>query len=287
MSSPPTSDADALARGLAALKRTAWAEARAAFAATPAEPVAMDTLHPLALLGRSAAELDRDQPRAALDPLHSYLRRVLPEERERRVPGLVLVVEARTRLNDQPEATSALAELKEIAELGGTPPLQATVRYAEGIAAAARGERDAARTLLESAADQFDTAGMPWEAATARLALAGTLADLEERDAAEWETRRVISGLRKLGAESLLARAHALLDRLRPSGRLSGNRSLLTKREREVLRLVADGQSDKMIAGDLGLSEHTVHRHMANILRKTGTSSRAAAVAKAAKDGAI
>ena len=57
--------------------------------------------------------------------------------------------------------------------------------------------------------------------------------------------------------------------------------SPLTRRETEVLRLVASGLSNRDIAASLVLSEHTVHRHVANILRKLAQSSRAAAAAYA------
>jgi ATP/maltotriose-dependent transcriptional regulator MalT len=51
----------------------------------------------------------------------------------------------------------------------------------------------------------------------------------------------------------------------------------------EVLRLVADGMSNQDISTTLVLSGHTVHRHVANVLGKLGVSSRAAAVAEAAR----
>jgi DNA-binding CsgD family transcriptional regulator len=63
--------------------------------------------------------------------------------------------------------------------------------------------------------------------------------------------------------------------------------SPLTSRETEVLRLVAAGMSNREIAGSLVLSEHTVHRHVANILRKLTQSSRAAAAAQATRLGYI
>lgn len=63
--------------------------------------------------------------------------------------------------------------------------------------------------------------------------------------------------------------------------------SPLTARETEVLRLVASGLSNREIASSLVLSEHTVHRHVANIRRKLARSSRAAATAHATRLGLI
>jgi DNA-binding NarL/FixJ family response regulator len=63
--------------------------------------------------------------------------------------------------------------------------------------------------------------------------------------------------------------------------------SPLSGRETEVLRLVAAGLSNREIASALVLSEHTVHRHVANLLRKLGDSSRAAAAAHATRAGYI
>jgi len=67
----------------------------------------------------------------------------------------------------------------------------------------------------------------------------------------------------------------------------SNGASPLSRRETEVLRLVASGLSNREIASSLVLSEHTVHRHVANILRKLAQSSRAAAAAHAARAGII
>jgi len=61
----------------------------------------------------------------------------------------------------------------------------------------------------------------------------------------------------------------------------------LSEREREVLRLVAEGLGDSDIAERLVLSPHTVHRHVANIRHKLGLRSRSAAAAAAARAGLI
>jgi DNA-binding CsgD family transcriptional regulator len=63
--------------------------------------------------------------------------------------------------------------------------------------------------------------------------------------------------------------------------------TVLTPRELDVLKLVAQGLSNPDIARRLVLSEHTVHRHLANILRKLGLSSRAAAAAWGVRAGLL
>ena len=69
--------------------------------------------------------------------------------------------------------------------------------------------------------------------------------------------------------------------------RASPNPVLLSRREREILACVAQGLSDREIADQLVLSSHTVHRHVANIRRKLGRTSRTAAVAEAARLGLL
>jgi DNA-binding NarL/FixJ family response regulator len=61
----------------------------------------------------------------------------------------------------------------------------------------------------------------------------------------------------------------------------------LSAREREILRLVARGLSNPAIAAELALSEHTVKRHVANILVKLNLPTRAAASAAAARAGLL
>jgi predicted ATPase/DNA-binding CsgD family transcriptional regulator len=59
----------------------------------------------------------------------------------------------------------------------------------------------------------------------------------------------------------------------------------LSAREAQVLRLLADGQSNKEIARELALSVHTVERHLANVYAKIGARGRADAVAYALRHG--
>jgi DNA-binding NarL/FixJ family response regulator len=59
----------------------------------------------------------------------------------------------------------------------------------------------------------------------------------------------------------------------------------LSPRELEVLQLIAAGLTNGEIATRLVISQHTVHRHVTNILRKLGVSSRVAATAYAHQHG--
>jgi DNA-binding CsgD family transcriptional regulator len=63
--------------------------------------------------------------------------------------------------------------------------------------------------------------------------------------------------------------------------------AVLTDREREVLALVARGLTDQEVAEQLVISPHTVHRHVANLRRKLGSTSRSAAVAEASRLGLL
>lgn len=71
-------------------------------------------------------------------------------------------------------------------------------------------------------------------------------------------------------------------------GALSSGPALtaLTTREQDVLRLIATGRTNASIARDLGIAEHTVERHAANLYRKLGVRSRAEATAWAIRNGA-
>ena len=237
--------------------------------------------HPLALLCRSAIALGRGDLTAAIDDAARYLR-LIGDARTERAPALELLAEAYEATADEDNAADAARELRSIADWAGTEPLLGAARHAEGCACAAAGDVAGAREAFEDAVELLGRAGLPFEAARARVALGSTLRALGREDAAQAQLDLARERLGRLGAAAEERRAASL----RVGGGSAAD-DLLSPRESDVLRLVAEGLSNKQIAAQLGLSPHTVHRHVANILVKLRLSSRAAAAAYAARRGLI
>ncbi len=61
----------------------------------------------------------------------------------------------------------------------------------------------------------------------------------------------------------------------------------LTAREREVLRLMAQGLVNRQIAAELGISSHTVKYHVASVLAKLGAHTRTEAVTRGLREGLL
>jgi LuxR family maltose regulon positive regulatory protein len=207
--------------------------------------------HPLSLLGRAELALDAGSRGEAEELARSYLRRIAPEDRLGRAAGLELLV----RIDPSSErARAGLAELQELARHVATLPLRATAAFTEALVAG-----DSER--MEEAVDLFARSGQPFEAARAQAELARLTGETRHEQA-----------------------ARAALERLGVRRRKPG---VLTPRELDVLRLIAEGSSDPEIAAQLVLSEHTVHRHVANIRNKLRQPTRAAAAAYAARNGLL
>jgi DNA-binding CsgD family transcriptional regulator len=234
--------------------------------------------HPIAVLTAAAIALSHGDPAAAADGATRYLRLIEGAKTER-AAGLELLAEAHAAAGSVAAAAEAAGELSEIAESAGTDPLRGAARVAEGHAHAAAGRLEEAREAFDDAVQLLGRAGLPFEAARARVALALTLRDLGRSDAARHELELARERFAALGARAE-GRAAAQLE---PAGR--PDESGLSIREMEILALVARGLSNKQIAAELTLSEHTVHRHVANILVKLRLSSRTAAAAFAVRHG--
>jgi ATP/maltotriose-dependent transcriptional regulator MalT len=225
-------------------------------------------------LGCARVALDLGDHRSAVDHAEAYLREIGYEARTLRVGALEVLARALSGLGEADRALAAVQELDVVAGEVETEPLKACALAASGSVAAAAGDARRARISLEDAVALYQRNGMPYECACSRLELATVLAESGRAEAAERERRLAREALDALGVEAQPDRA--------------GDGALgLTQRELEVLELVADGLTDPQIAIRLVISEHTVHRHVSNILAKLSCSSRAAAVKRATAAGAL
>jgi LuxR family transcriptional regulator, maltose regulon positive regulatory protein len=282
--SRPPMVGDALAR-LGELRR------RQGRVAEAEELFARSETHSLSLLGRAALALDRGQGSEAAELADRYLRKFPDPSRVERAAGLEIAISALACLGENERAAEALGELREIAARARTRPLLAAVCSSEGTLAAAQGDHDAARCSFEDAIDLLAASDAPFEAARTRLDLAGSLSALGRHDRARREIESALAAFRELGADGERSRAEAMLGKLQsaparlPAEAMNCPLRDLSKRELEVLGLVAEGLTNHDIAQRLVLSEHTVNRHVANILRKLGLRSRAAAASLAGRHG--
>jgi DNA-binding NarL/FixJ family response regulator len=159
-----------------------------------------------------------------------------------------------------------------------------------GVAALAAGD-DAARQHLADAEDLARRAGMQPELAFI-LIERGLLERAREGDAAKSITNIWLTeGLHLCEALGMRQHARRVLDAAHtaPSPGYKPKRSQhpagLSDREVEVLRLVAQGKTNREIAAALMLSEKTVARHMTNIFNKILVENRAGATAFALRHG--
>jgi DNA-binding CsgD family transcriptional regulator len=219
-------------------------------------------------LVRATLAFDEGADDAAAEHAQTFLRQSSADRFVERLAALDLLVRAQARRGHLEDAASALSAVEQIAAALGSPPAAATVLRGRAALQEVRGEMENARASLEDAADVFERGHAPYEAARARLDLARLLDGLGRPADAVRERARGEQALRELRA----ARADA---------------GPLTTREREVLALVAQGLSNPEIARRLVLSTHTVHRHVANLMRKLGVSSRIAAVSRGSQLGLI
>jgi len=136
------------------------------------------------------------------------------------------------------------------------------------------------------------------ETATRDLRVLAVLADEgQAADALGAGARGVV--LRDVGAPRLAAAVRAVAEGLmvldaaaadsvlRPRPAAPATVEHLTPREQEVLQLLAQGLSNKLIAARLGISDHTVKFHVNAILGKLGAQSRTEALAQAARLGLV
>ncbi len=243
--------------------------------------------HGLARLVQAEIALDEGNLAAAASDAERYLRGCPGgEESIERAAALELLVPIALALGEPDRARATYNQLAAIADAVPTVALRAAERCAAGRLAVADGALDDARPAFEDAIDLHTRNVAPFEAAEAQLELARVLQASERVATAHEYALAAQVTLRRLGARTAAARADRLIAAMGVRS-AAEERAGMTVREVEVLRLVAQGRSNRQVAEELVVSEHTVHRHLANIYARLGVSSRAAAVARAAEHGLL
>ena len=210
------------------------------------------------------------------------IRRALEEKHDpmTRARLLPACVEVMLEAEDVAAARAAADELTGIATQFDAPYLNALADHAAGAVLLAEGDPRAALTKLRAAQRSWRELEAPHEVARVRLLIGVACRELGDRANAELEFEAARGVFAELGAASDLDRLARLAGSTRSGGPLS-------RRESEVLTLLAAGKTNRAIGGELVISEKTVARHVSNIFTKLGLSSRAEATAYAYKHGLV
>jgi DNA-binding CsgD family transcriptional regulator len=196
-----------------------------------------------------------------------------PSQRARLLPASVEIF---LSCGDIQEARTASSELEELARGFDTDALRAWAAQARGAVELAEGNAEASLSWLRSAAELWQKLEAPYLVAAVRVLIGVAYRALGDEEGGGLELDAARAAFEKLGATLDLRRLDAYTTPT-ASAPMHG----LSARELEVLRLVASGMTNKVIAGKLFLSERTVDRHVRNIFAKLHVSSRAAATASA------
>jgi DNA-binding NarL/FixJ family response regulator len=215
-----------------------------------------------------------------LDSAAATIRRAVAESSHGlpRVALLPAYVEIMLAVGDVGAAGGACREFDEIAAQQDSEAIDAMSGDARGAVSLAEGDAKGALAALRRAWQGWQHLEAPYYAARTRTLVGRACRLLGDEDSAELELQAAHGTFAELGAKPDLAALEALAP-TKDSGDVRG----LSLREREVLRLVATGLSNREISTALVLSEHTVARHLQNIFAKLGVSSRTAASAFAYK----
>jgi DNA-binding NarL/FixJ family response regulator len=198
-------------------------------------------------------------------------------------PLLELLLEIQVGRQETKAARETLARLETLASDTGDELVRAFAELGAGRMGAAEGSEHAAAHLV-GALEAFSELNLPHEAGRARLQLASALSAASPEAAAR-EAKLALAAFERLGAARNADAAAALLRELGAGGRAwPRGHGQLTKRESEVLPLVAAGLSNADIAERLYISRRTAEHHVGSIISKLGLRNRAEAAAYAVRE---
>jgi DNA-binding CsgD family transcriptional regulator len=223
--------------------------------------------------GLALLRLAQGQPDAA----DAAIRLALRETRggPMRVRLLSAAVEILVATHDIGAARGAADELVEMSRQFAAAYLRAVSSEAAGAVALADGDAEGSLEWLRRASAEWQDLDAPYELARVRALIGLAYRQLGDQEGAQLEFDAAHEMFDRLGATVDAARVAAFTAQAAAAG------GALTGREVEVLRLIATGATNRMIASRLGISEKTVARHISNIFTKLDLPSRAAATAYA------
>lgn len=205
------------------------------------------------------------------------IRRVVDEAQAlNRATMLPAYVEIMLAADDRRAARDGADELAAIAVELEAPLLDAMSAAATATVLLEEGDPKAALEASHRACACWRELEAPYEHARARVLAGLTCRALGDQRTGNLELAAAQHVFQQLGAAPDRDRVQALVGTA--TGRTAGGP---TARELEVLELVAKGRTNRAIAAELNISEHTVRRHLQNLFRRLGVSSGAAATAYA------
>jgi DNA-binding CsgD family transcriptional regulator len=201
-------------------------------------------------------------------------------------------VEIALAVGDRDLAEEACAEVTDLADRYESDGFVTLQRSTRGACLLARGRPEEALPALRSAARAWRDLGVPYEAARVGLLTARACEALGDHDGARRERDAAREVFERLGATGAAVEAAAgagagdaeVVTDPRDRARTEAG---LTRRELDVLTVVASGCTNREVAERLVISEKTVARHLSNIFVKLGCSSRTAASAYAHERGLV
>jgi DNA-binding CsgD family transcriptional regulator len=253
--------------------------------------MSVDTLRGLAWV--AAAEGADDE---AADRCRTLLARwEASEDHHYSVRGLRWSASFFARRGDLAGAHECAEALTRIASDTGHPDALAALAHAIGETALAEGDAETAADQLGQAVELHRGIDLPYERAEIELRAGVALAAAGERELGLERLGDAYRTARKLGARPLATEAarevgelgESVVKRLGSRAAADAEGAGLSRRELEVVRLVAVGKTNREIAQELFLSPRTVDMHVRNILRKLDCRSRVEAANRAAELGLV
>jgi len=211
------------------------------------------------------------------DAAAASIRRAVDEADEFSRPRLLEpYVEIMLAARDVAAARAAADDLAALADRFDATLPRAIASRAAGSVQLAEGDARGALVTLRRAWELWLDLEAPYESARVRVQIAMACRAVGDADTADLELAAARAVFGDLGAVRDVARVDELVTR---AAAVKG--SGLSRREIEVLRLLANGRTNREIATELGISERTVDRHVSNIFAKLDVSTRSAATAYA------